>query len=232
MSRHVPVTVPPAMAPLVPVAMRAAGRADIHVLLRWRNDPLTCANFHARAPVTAAIMSRWLCQALDDPRVTLQIAVRAGLDLGVLRVDPDGAVLIIVAPEARGQVLAGAMLRHLPGTRLFAEIRPTNIASRRAFERAGFTREGTRYGMLLYTREPPAAGSVTTSADRRDACAEAAHGSREARPDTVRDPGSPSFLARLGAVVRRPKGIGAPRMRHGANAEPGGVGRAARDPGE
>lgn len=134
------------------VRLRAARTTDLEALLRWRNDPVTCANFKARNPFTRHGMECWLDAALSGPGVSLRIAEQDEQDVGVLRVDADGAVLIIVAPEARGRGVAGGMLRHLPRMPLFAEIKETNMPSRRAFQRAGFRRAGIRFGMLVHVR--------------------------------------------------------------------------------
>lgn len=149
------------------VSLRRATPEDQDALLRWRNDPVTCANFHNRAPFSAGTMRRWLLAALGDPRVGLHVAERDGLPVGVLRVDPDGAVMMIVAPEARGQGVAGAMLGKLPDRPLFAEIRATNVASRKAFERAGFVADGSRYGMMVYRRGERSVPAVTVAGGPR-----------------------------------------------------------------
>ncbi len=135
------------------VCMRDARWSDLSEILRWRNEPGTYANFHNRYPLSLPAMQRWLSDALADPRTTLWMAEREDKLVGVLRVDPDGAVMIIVAPEARGQGVAGSMLAHLPDRPLFAEIRETNTASHAAFATAGFCRAGSRCGMLVYRRE-------------------------------------------------------------------------------
>jgi pseudaminic acid synthase len=131
------------------VEVRAATGDDSPSLLAWRNDPETRkASLHT-AVVAQHDHEAWLAKALSSPDRKLFVVSHAGKSVGTLRLDRAGQdiweVSITVAPEARGQKLASAMLvaleepaRELGGKLLVAKIRKENAASVAAFKRAGY----------------------------------------------------------------------------------------------
>ncbi len=136
--------------------LRPAEPGDADRLLAWRNDPATRAASFSDDPVAPADHRAWLSRKLADPAVRLWIAEAGAQPIGTVRAErdaPGGAELhIAMAPEARGRGLATPVLEaaaaaagsQLGVRRLLARILPGNVASTRAFRRAGFSGEDTR----------------------------------------------------------------------------------------
>ena len=103
---------------------------------------------------------------LDWPQLELgpaRLALFAGDDRGIMGAlvascpVPEEAeiVALTVAPEHRGRGVGGALLQaFLEGRRgrVFLEVRPSNIAARRLYQRFGFTETGRR---TSYYQSPP-----------------------------------------------------------------------------
>jgi RimJ/RimL family protein N-acetyltransferase len=135
------------------VTLRPATEHDSGVLLEWRNDPDAIRFSVSGRGVTPAEHREWLSGRLADPGTRLWIAERGGAPVGQVRVDMEegiGTVSVAVAPSQRGHGLGSAVLQAMvfemeadPGVqRLRALAHTENTASIRAFERAGFDREG------------------------------------------------------------------------------------------
>lgn len=116
----------------------------------WRNDWATRSSSRNSDPVTWADHQAWWRRALDSPERRLFIAEVAGMPMAVVRFDrlPDAIeVSINLAPSARGIGLGGPILQaacsgfsNSPWSGpLLAAIHRDNAASRKIFERAGFT---------------------------------------------------------------------------------------------
>lgn len=131
------------------LSLRRATAADAELTFGWANDPATrAASFHCAA-IERGEHERWLQGSLAGEQRVLFIAERAGLPVGVLRLDrvsPECAEIgITVAPERRGQGLALPVLqagiqhaRRLGVMWLVARIRPENVRSLHSFSNAGF----------------------------------------------------------------------------------------------
>ena len=135
------------------IALRRAIADDGAFLLELRNDPDAVRGSMTGRAVTPEEHRAWLAARLDSPGTRLWIVQDDRVDVGQLRVDVDdgvGTVSIAIAADHRGRGLArgalSALQRSLHGdmqiTRLHAELHRENIASRRVFERAGFTTLG------------------------------------------------------------------------------------------
>jgi len=122
--------------------LRAATLDDAQLLFDWRNDPVTRAMSVSRDPVDWEGHLAWFKSALASPVRSILIA-EDGVPLGTVRLDKDirTEISITLAPAARGHGLATPILRLATDGRgpFIARIRSGNIASRRAFEAAGFT---------------------------------------------------------------------------------------------
>lgn len=147
------------------VTLRAATDLDAPLLLEWRNDPDAIRFSVTGRGVTAAEHASWLAARLVDPETRLWIAEEDGQPVGQVRVDlrdGTGTVSIGIAPAHRGHGVGSAVLaamlvemeREPRAVRLRAETRSTNIASLRAFERAGFSRRGPGQGDFLVLERP------------------------------------------------------------------------------
>jgi RimJ/RimL family protein N-acetyltransferase len=138
------------------VELRLATPRDAEVLFAWRNDPDTRRNSASVALVTWEEHVRWIERTLADPSRRLYVAYLGDDAVGTVRLDfADEAVIsITVAPPHRGKRLAVALIRAAcvaaRGRRVVASIRPENVPSIRAFERAGFHYVGVEAGVLRY----------------------------------------------------------------------------------
>jgi RimJ/RimL family protein N-acetyltransferase len=140
----------PISEPIRPtLVLRPAGISDARLLWEWRNDPVVRANSFQSEPVAWKTHLAWLTRKLASPNCRLWIAECGGLPVGQVRYDRDGAlaeVSLSVAAPFRGRGLGAALLacsapcagRDLQVRRLVAFIKPGNLPSIRAFERAGF----------------------------------------------------------------------------------------------
>lgn len=132
--------------------VRKVRAGDEVLMLSWANDPETRANAFDPRPIEAEDHHRWLTERLaDEERSVLFIAeTRSQAPIGQVRFERSGSQWLIsysVAPEFRGFGLGIRVLRDAiaafrqagPADPLMAEVRPHNIASRKIFERLGFT---------------------------------------------------------------------------------------------
>ncbi|MBI3444099.1 MAG: GNAT family N-acetyltransferase [Magnetospirillum sp.] len=129
---------------------RRAEDRDAADLLAWRNDPATIASSLTGKGVAAADHYPWLARILADSGYILMIAEQAGESLGMVRFDRDGdgswEVGINLNPAARGRGLALAILAGAieaafagrPRPPLTAQVRQSNPASWKIFQRCGF----------------------------------------------------------------------------------------------
>lgn len=125
---------------------------DARLVMEWRNDPATLAQFFHQTPKAWESFRR---EFRDDyfrhAHLPPLFAVLYGDRVAFLRFLPYGGrraacdVSINVAPGRRGQGIGAAVLRAVQGVlrssgidEIVAEIRPDNVASRSAFEAAGF----------------------------------------------------------------------------------------------
>lgn len=149
--RNVRVAIDPAT-----LVIRRATLKDTWFLFRLRNDPETRAAFLHTEPVEIQTHERWMKAALAREDVRLFIVHEttspANQPVATFRLDDeaDGVhVSITVAPEYRGTGLAApiiAKLRQLEIVKpLIADIKPDNVKSQRAFQRAGFQEHTRRY---------------------------------------------------------------------------------------
>lgn len=129
-------------------------------LLRWRNDPVTCANSRSNKPVSPEDHEAWMtaCMSPSKPKGEVWVADVDGTSVGVIRVSFDSVISITVAPEHRGRGHAKEMLRQLcakyKDCRLDAEIKTTNTASQYVFEQCGFKMISSDGEFMQYRKEP------------------------------------------------------------------------------
>lgn len=132
------------------IHLRPAGAHDSEDLLRWRNDPVTRANsFHSEA-ISPEEHQRWFSQTLQRSDRLLLIGMADADKIGVVRFDLAGdsaEINLNLAPEARGRGLgtelivagSGYLLQQHPAiAKIYAKIKRENLASIRAFEKAGY----------------------------------------------------------------------------------------------
>ena len=132
--------------------LRDAEASDSRTLWEWANDPVTRQQSFSSAPIPWEDHERWFARKLQDSSCHLFIALdEQGEAIGQVRFDPadPGEVVISVsiAAAARGRgfgaeaiAQACAALRPLAApVTVVAFIRGDNVASQRAFTRAGFS---------------------------------------------------------------------------------------------
>ncbi|MCO7197295.1 GNAT family N-acetyltransferase, partial [Pseudonocardia sp. McavD-2-B] len=129
---------------------RPARAGDAELLLAWRNDPGTRRWSRSHDEVDLATHRRWLAGSLDSDDRLLLVVDDARGPVGTVRWDRADAaweVSITVAPERRGEGLAGPLLRageDALRARTGAEAPVTAVvhtgddASARLFARAGY----------------------------------------------------------------------------------------------
>lgn len=140
--------------------IRLANPDDAAFLHRLRNDPETRLNSHNIGPVSWDDHVRWLDWNLKDQCVKIYIGASFGVDVGNVRVSEESTGRLFswtIAPEHRGKGYGYALVRavvNATGGRLKAEIKAGNIGSRLIAERAGFSLDHERNGILYYHITP------------------------------------------------------------------------------
>ncbi|SNC65584.1 UDP-2,4-diacetamido-2,4,6-trideoxy-beta-L-altropyranose hydrolase [Hymenobacter gelipurpurascens] len=138
--------------PPPPFYLRPVQAADSDQLLAWTNEPAVRQHSFNPNPVAPPDHAKWLAARLSDPQALLLLAQEAatGLPAGLIRFAVDGeeaTLSYLLDARFRGRGLAALLL--LAGTRqvtaLFPQVRrvvghvqAANVASVKAFERAGF----------------------------------------------------------------------------------------------
>ncbi len=148
--------------PAAPLRLRPVQHADSDQLLAWTNDPDTRRQSFDSTPVPLAQHEAWLTNQLAHPeRYLLLLAEDTGSDTaaGLIRfavstdnqLSATATLSYSLAPACRGRgwaaplLLAGtrAVLAQFPQVqRVVGEVKPDNVASVRAFRRAGYALAG------------------------------------------------------------------------------------------
>jgi UDP-2,4-diacetamido-2,4,6-trideoxy-beta-L-altropyranose hydrolase len=147
-----------------PLTLRPANERDEELLLEWANDPATRRNAFTQARVTSAGHKIWLQAKLNEPGCRMFILETVDkIPVGQVRFDREGqasAISYSVAPLLRGRGL-GAKILEIALSSLACEghnepilgrVKPTNLASRRIFEKLGFALVGETADALEFRR--------------------------------------------------------------------------------
>jgi RimJ/RimL family protein N-acetyltransferase len=136
------------------LTVRRVSRADAARLWEWRNDEVVRENSFSTAAIPGEDHERWLAARLASPGTAIYIVEDADGPVAQVRYeregDDDATVSISVAAEARGRGYGRAALTEtLPAAcadlgvrRVIALVKTDNVPSQRAFEAAGFVRDG------------------------------------------------------------------------------------------
>lgn len=147
--------------------LRPVTDGDCRLLWTWVNDPAVRRSAFTSSPISWNDHQAWFARTRIDPACWMYV-VLDGRDrpIGQVRVDrqADGAadIDVSVARTARGQGVGTAALRmaceelaRTAGIRqVVARIKPTNTASIRTFERAGFVANGREWVWHASPRKP------------------------------------------------------------------------------
>ena len=133
---------------------RVATAADVALYFDWANDPETRRQSFSSTPINLTTHERWFSRKVVDPDALLLVfETNEGRPVGQVRFEKqaDHEIIIGLSVDAafRGQGLAAAMIREgsevclerWTEADIVAYIKPDNLASVRAFERAGFVRQ-------------------------------------------------------------------------------------------
>jgi UDP-2,4-diacetamido-2,4,6-trideoxy-beta-L-altropyranose hydrolase len=135
------------------LSIRRALPTDCARYFAWANDADVRQNAIQSEPIAWPTHEAWFARRLADPASYLYIAAHDGLPVGQVRVEFDGSMGTIdysVAAEWRGTGLGRRLLQQAihelrherPGSwTLRAEVKATNYASSRVFERLHFSRQ-------------------------------------------------------------------------------------------
>ena len=135
--------------------LRRVEERDCRLLWEWANDSVVRAASFSQAPISWEEHRAWFAGKMNDEKSLILIGENEqGRAIGQFRLDwrsrDEGDIDVSLAPEARGagygSVLINLGVRQIFETtatqRVHAFIRPENLASMRAFERAGFSKLG------------------------------------------------------------------------------------------
>ena len=146
------------------VTLRRARTEDCEAVWRWNNAPEVREVSLRSEPIPLEDHRAWYARVLGDGRSHLWIVETGRADAGVVRIHPGPSVdLLSIALDAThhgqgigSEAVAAACRAFTEATgrgRVGAQIKPSNTASRRAFERAGFTLLATSEGQAVLEYE-------------------------------------------------------------------------------
>lgn len=127
------------------VELRPATEADAWLIWKWRNDPAVSAASFSSDSVDWQSHRQWLESKLADRNCFIFIGVVETTPVGIIRFDVEGTeaeVSVSVVERGKGYgtelIRAGCdKIAHL-GVTFVANVKSDNIASQRAFAKAGF----------------------------------------------------------------------------------------------
>lgn len=138
------------------IDFRRAGSGDVKTLWRWRNDPVTRQMSFYSKKLSFSEFSSWLKKKLGRQDTIILIGQLAGQPIGQVRFDLQNRnfaeVNIALDPAFRNKGLGARMLvgactlmfREEGLKRIIAHIKPENLVSVRAFEKASFVNIGLK----------------------------------------------------------------------------------------
>lgn len=136
------------------ISLQKARWSDRDLLLEWANDPQTRSNSFNSVAILRDEHEKWLAAKLKDPHCVMYVASdHQAVPIGVTRFDVEGDKALIsinLTGHSRGKGLGsriiaeacGRLFDELPVEVVEARIKEENIASLRAFRKAGFAAAG------------------------------------------------------------------------------------------
>lgn len=144
------------------IELRPATISDAAALLEWVNNPDSLQwKRETRKTIAAGEHQAWLARRLVDPGTFMWIIESSGQAAGQVRLQRDGDAFMIDIYVAKGHRRAGlaaaaidaaiSNFRHTRGNAdIVADVHKDNVASRRLFERLGFTLASENSDWLRY----------------------------------------------------------------------------------
>lgn len=146
--------------------VQAAG-SDSRLLWLWRNHPGIRKNFFDQKPISWEEHRKWFDSRIKDNKTKIYIASIEKEKIGVIRFEVDTYIVKVsvnLNPSFFGKRLGREIIRL--GTEIFfnetrtikpviAKIKKDNIASQKAFAKAGYTYQKESEGEVVYKKERP-----------------------------------------------------------------------------
>ncbi len=131
------------------------------MLWEWRNDPDTRRQSISTEEVSWENHVKWFAATLVNPDRKLYVVEDVTVPVGTVRFDRDEAtgrweISWTVAPSARGQGIGGRLVAEAVAmfkSPLKAVIKPSNVASAKIAERAGFRKTGEDSQMTYWIHD-------------------------------------------------------------------------------
>ena len=138
------------------VYLREATMDDKDLLFEWANDPVVRSESFHSGRISYEEHCKWFDRIMSDENELQFVLVSLSENIGQARLtikDGDAVVSYSIAPDKRGQDLGNEVIRLLQEEvrknsrihRLVAQVKPSNIASMKCFEKNGFTEEYRQY---------------------------------------------------------------------------------------
>lgn len=147
------------------LSARKITQSDERLLFEWANDPLTRMNGFANEQVTLPIHKAWFAERLkDNDKYTMFIIEENSRPLGQVRFEKTNSgewkISYLVSPTYRGQGLGFGVLNcginifksNQTDIKLWAEVKKTNIRSRRIFTKLEFEQVQEINGVLSFLK--------------------------------------------------------------------------------
>lgn len=139
------------------LTLRTVEVEDITDLFEWRNNPEVRKNSFSSKPLSWEEHEKWFKAKAKDPGTTIYVAYNEGKKVGSIRFEEKGdaiKVSVMLNPDFFGKGFGAEVIRlgtnkfiseKRPAVPVIAEIKPDNIASRKAFQKAGFKERHVTY---------------------------------------------------------------------------------------
>lgn len=134
----------------VDIKLRTIETHDINKLFEWRNNPDIRSKSFNTAPILWAEHEKWFKAKINDPYTAIYMAYCGQNDIGSIRFENKGdavKISVMLNPSFIGkgfgaEIIRSAVEKYVSERKvnkaIIAEIKKDNIASVKAFQKAGF----------------------------------------------------------------------------------------------
>ena len=132
------------------INLTKAGITDINDMFEWRNHPDIRENFFNQELLSWDEHEKWFTSKLKDPDATVYMAYYRKEKIGTIRFERENSMIktsVMLNPLFLGKGLGSQVIKmgvkrfimeKNPDMQIIAEIKKDNVASIKAFEKAGF----------------------------------------------------------------------------------------------